>query len=55
MMGPQLDPKPAPVRDQSTCEQRQMEVSKSSREMRPVEARMMSWTLPMRQMYLKEV
>ena len=53
--GPQLGPKPAQVRDWSTHEQRQLEVLKSSLEMRPVEVRMMSWTLPMRQMCHKAV
>ena len=42
VMGPQLNPKPAQVRDQSTREQHQMEVLKSSLEMRPVGVRMMS-------------
>ena len=36
VMGPKLDPKPAQARDLSTHEQRQMEVLKSSLEMRPV-------------------
>ena len=55
VMGPKLDPKPVQVRDLSTHEQHQMGVSKSSLEMKPVEARMMSWTLPMRQMCHKGV
>ena len=55
VMGPKLDPEPAQARDLSTREQHQMEVLKSSLEMRPVEARMMSWTLPMRQTYHKGV
>ena len=48
-MGPQQDPKPAQMRDLSTHEQHQVEVSKSSLQMRPVRARRMPWTLPRRQ------
>ena len=54
-MGPKLGLKLVQARDLSTHEQHQMEVSKSSLGMRPVEVRMMSWTLPMRQMYHKGV
>ena len=52
-MGPQQDPKPVETRDLSTREQYQVEVLKSSLQMRPVEARRMSWTLPTRQTYHK--
>ena len=55
VMGPQHGPKPVDTRDLSTHEQHQMEVSKSSLQMRPVEVRRMSWTLPMRQMSHKGV
>ena len=55
VMGLQQDLKPADARDLSTCEQHQMEVSKSFLQMRPVEVRMMSWTLLTRQTYHKGV
>ena len=55
VMGPKLDPKPVQARDLSTRKQHQMEVLKSSLEMRLVQARMMSWTLPTRQTYHKGV
>ena len=53
--GPQPDPKPVQAQDLSTQEQRQSKLLKSSPEIKPVEVRMMSWTLQMRQMCPKAV
>ena len=53
--GPQLDLKPAQVRDWPTHEQHRLAASKSFLEMRPVEMMMMPCTLPTRQMCLKAV